>query len=1273
MGLVLRYTPDGLPYWEDDGVPENVVLPPKVSEVAPWILPDIAGTSGESAPLPEAPQVYPRSYEDVIAQRADEQRASLEQRRQEQQPQPLPDVIGPATEPLRQYGAGITGSTAAMPWNVGALLLEGMKEPAVQQLFPPAGAVNALPEGATDWMRSQGKGASDFMDRMFGAKTEQLNPLERLARIGGESTALGGPAPKLATGITTGVRAGWEGLFGTTPAEAAPGMVNVDTVGGPTQVRHSELYTLGGLAAATLGMAFAPQIFANFKMGRVPALRSVREAAPGTMDITQSHDLLATYADVNAGATQAMRRVLRRNGMDPKALSDVEATMQMQTRATAHALADGAVSAGRMETPAFTFQSRVPLATLSPMESKPVSDYLHVMHTIDDIKKESIRQLNRRIQAGPITIRGLDLQQATAIKKALEQSNPEVVEISKAYKENLKSLRKFETTGEYGTLSTSKVRHLNKDESNTVPWNGPVTTGEAIERGSAIASLATYMHRHIVSRLQNEAVGLYVDSMKRVEPGMFRRVTSEELQANQHWKKNTVTFKRRGIEEHYTTSPLIADVLRMDPYYMHSVPGQMAHTLKRIYEVTTTGEFAPWFAPISMTRNYFLGKISAPGKTKSPTMLGTAYAIPQQLVPQLAGVISKSLDKSTGGWLSHVFPQNFADALSLRMADAYTRSLYHQLQTVGGGRGSILQQQTVATNKFMTAVHNITSPVGTPFKAFVEGYHALLNAVHNAPSFNWASRNYGKMPLTKLAQEARGLTGDPRLGGQYLTRGEGVGKKAVPIRFVNEESRVSHTMGQLLRGTIGPLSEGARTTVPWFNTTLQGILRLSRAYLEDPVKFTTRLWLYHMLPAAAGYTWNRAIGTDPNGMDYSDYQMNRRTDYNKLMSFYMGVPGKPAEEGVEIPRVHEPSIAAHLMEIALDHAFRSSIHTESEDFLRAAKSFVGVVADPPWPTAWGLALAHAGMAVPMGMFGGEAYTKKVDPFDQSAGLPHSVELYARSIGPGIADVLGQGYSAFANTPDGIARSIQNGLKAVGRRGVEKTPYLRDVLNMHAPMTGNNAITEELFQKQKAIRQLESYYREWDKGEGLIGSKPRSKGGEVLAAGKLGERPPSESAGINQPAPTNPLYLMLMQEVHNKFIKDAPFTAGKNPTETGAIGFQSLWNRYGIATRQLNRIKKVNEGNNVTWQEELKQRPEQLAYLKRNNVDPTNIREVRNFYERQRQDVARTILYTIKSVEKDFSERIGQPIKIEDINPYGKGLSPGGGNTPEVEIGDVMLQ
>jgi hypothetical protein len=153
----------------------------------------------------------------------------------------------------------------------------------------------------------------------------------------------------------------------------------------------------------------------------------------------------------------------------------------------------------------------------------------------------------------------------------------------------------------------------------------------------------------------------------------------------------------------------------------------------------------------------------------------------------------------------------------------------------------------------------------------------------------------------------------------------------------------------------------------------------------------------------------------------------------------------------------------------------------------------------------------------------------------------------------------------------------------------------------------------------------------------------------------------------------------MDELYIKMKKDA-LTQSVDPVtgkpsrrkdavekDTGAIGIPSAWARYGDYTEKLKRMRPINEGNYVTWQLQLSQRPEELKYLKDNNVDYKSPKAVMNWYQQKRLEAARLILFSIRAVEEDFSQRIGKPIHIEDLDPYGKPIPKDAALAPEADI------
>lgn len=1204
-------------------------------------------------------------------------------------------------DPLRQVYSSVVSSPASAIYDTGATIAENMG-PALTLLGTrgqaPIQTIRNMPtpeiyKRAGEFLRRAGESARGQTRSWFGAAEEPPDVFSRTGRTVGESIVPYGKAPALTSAIVGGTNVAanearrafknssitdfqvppeWVSGGFVSPAMAAPNQFDappanhtvMETVGGPKKVSNTELAAVGSIVLATAGMVFGPRIYRRFRSGDLPSLRPIADAPRGTFAISKPGDLARTYDDANAGAM----RLLRRTGIDPVAAREVETLMRIQTRATANAMADSAINAGRMETPAFTFQSRIPLARLAPLETPEVRDYLHLMDTLDDLRAHSLYMLNRRIPGTPI-VRGVDQITGGATRRAMEAANPDVVRVAREYWDITRNLRNFEVTGEYGTVSRSRSAQLKRERPHEVPMH-PRQIGDDFERGSAVESLADDMRNRIRARLENEAKGKYIDAARQNMPNLFTRVDAAALHDNPRWRRNTVDFKRRGVTETYVTDPFLADVLRMDPYYITGNGASALYHTKRFLEVSTTGELAPWFAITSPIRSWGIGKFTAEPGMRSPTALGTVAAIPRQVAPQIANSVAGMLDRGSGGWLGRVFGQGNVQALSTRMATAYQNSLYYQLQTVGGGRGSILQQQTSANNHMTRAIQSVQGPG----RQFLETYRSLLNAAHNAAAFDYARRNSGKLirdrvrgrgaavPLPELAMRARHMTGDPRIGGEYYTNTPGSKGGANPIRFVDEPSRVSHTLGVVAK-QYGKVTEGGRLAIPWYNATTQGVKRLGEAYLDNPAKFTARAWLYYIAPTASLYLGTKSLGNDPNGRSYIDYAQNGRSEYSKTMNWYVPIPGRPAEEGIEFPKFHELSIAARMTDVAMDHFIGDSPFTEAEDMRKAAMSVADVLY-PPMPPVIGYGSAMGGFVPPQGPFGGEGYKPNVDPFDQLGGMAKGTEIYARAIAPGVADVIGTGYAAASQTPEGFLEKLWNGTKAMGRRIVEKTPIVRNILGATPVRTGNTPVMEELFAKKKEIDVLGKFIKKWSNQGGLIGrDKPPSKAGGAIADELFGPRPTRQAAGLPQPEPTNPLYTMFATEVYNKTMHDAP---GKS----GGMGYKSMWDRFYMASEQIQRLRKTNEGNQVTWERYVQTQPELLDELKTNKVNPKDVKAVRNYYEYQRQNIARVILSKIREVESDFSQRLGRKITLKDLDPYKAGLKEGGASDLVDALPDV---
>jgi hypothetical protein len=1037
-----------------------------------------------------------------------------------------------------------------------------------------------------------------------------------------------------------------------------------ESVGGMQRMASSEYKILGVAAGTLVAAVFAPKIYARFAKAELPVARVVTEAAPGTVAVSRPIDLVRAQDDILA----PLEALTTRAGVPQTAVDRVIETHRIQTRNGGRALADSAVEIGRMETPSYRFAAPVALNDLARQATPETDTYLKLWHNADVLTNTKPPTGG----AAPTVPSPIGPQTITDILtdiSYMEQANPALKDLQRAHQGWNKAVRKFQNDGEYATLTNKEYADLQTSSKNTLGGDKPITTGDAI------AAQSDGSKGLIKARLDNEAVGKLVDEVRKVPPSahlpgggesLFVKISKDLYDSHPEWKPNTVTFKRKGVREYYTTDPFIADVLKTD-HTMITGWSNIPYMTKRWLESTTTGVLAPNFSVTSAIRSYWIAKFTTEKGFRAPTMLGTALAIPQQLAPQVALAISHGLESGSNGILSRMFPQGWADGLSRRLAQVYADSVYAQLKAAGTHRGSYLEQQIRARGiQAATQQFNALAAANPAFRGaqhFWNAWKASIESVHSSVGFNFVKRNLGREGMPELALRARRLTGDPRTGGAYFV-GEGRGRR--PIRFEADNKLDQAVVDTLVKG-YGYTAEVARQSVPWWNATLQGAKRIGEAYLHDPIRFTRSTALYAMAPAASLFYYAKALdaaGGDPKGRSYLDYLLNGRSAYNRQMNFYVPIPGKNAEDGIEITFFHELNPFKRGIEIALHHMLGSDVPKEQfwtsmpdnvtarrplkDDLWTAAHMFLDTAIIPPMPPTVNAAMGLYGIRGPQGVFGGVAYPVKGDPFNQNGGLPTSLELATRALIGGVGESLAGFYAASTQSEGGYWNAVKNGLAQVRDINIKKTPILRDVTRIIPDISSVTDLSKEVFDNQKEFNDLSRFFKKWTVNEGKIGIKPASIGGNIALLEKYGlQQFNAANPGLQQPDPTNPLYLQFMEEFYNRFMKESPnFVKGE---DNGGVGFKSLWRNYGQASQKLDRLKDVNHGTYDRWQREME--PDAKKELEAAGVDTTDRREVVNFYKKKQFDALRVINYVRRATEEILSKQSGRPMRLKDIKPF----------------------
>lgn len=1057
----------------------------------------------------------------------------------------------------------------------------------------------------------------------------------------------------------------------------------LDTPIGPIKVGREEWVALGLGSLTTLGAMLAPGLRAKMK-GTVPPPKrtpvAVPDAHPETLGGSTRVDLARTYDDANAG----LFRYADAMGMNKQVLDEVEKAFDVHSGAAARGLADAAIATGDMTIAGIRYRAP-PLARLKLLDTPDARQYLHLRYLLDEIRIGPNKRLSPHgnvqsavynMQNNPRpSVQGMTEQDLLRQVNVLEAANPGLRQIALEYRTNVREARRFMSTGEFATMSHREQQALNIAYPNEIPYKQKALD-QAVDQGDPFNALMVDVRHNIRDRLENEAKGQYVDAMRRLNPRLMRKITRRQYEENPSWHQNTVTIYRRGRKEYYTTDPLVADVLKFDPYF---IKGDVLSGTKNLFEMATTGSLAPWFAVTSAIRSFRQGKINAPEGFVGPSILGTLSAIPEQLVPQIAKLMSDSISRGSA-WrgMEDVLGQNVINNLGRIGASVYDKSLFAAAKARGGVNTSIYYKEVDDATSNLT---KIAKRGGTQQHRMLEGlmgllngtwssYKAALNAVHSAPMHSFLKRNWDVIKdKDELMRQARQFAGDPHVRGMAYK-----GQEKAPVRALateTSEGLVDAGLDKLTR-VYGGVTEAGRLAIPWYNYTVAGMKQAGKAYLRNPSKFVARAWLYGALPSAMVYLYNHALSqteeAKANGWDYNE---KARGQYGYLMNDSIGKPGEPPENNMAIPRYHEFSVVSALMTTWLDHLFREQDFTLPEDMANVFDQWIDTTVSPPIPPLIGAGFGLAGKQPPMGAFA-FSDTYEIDKEAFVDHFPAWVDGVTRALGGGAADIFGKMALAYTNTEEGVAKAIDNAAAQAGQDMASRTPILRDLLGLDMRRSSDTQIGDAAYAGNDFIKEISEYYKKYSVNEGKINVDPLSAEGNAAAGEWLKKYGEDEDTGMVPPdytgtlpkIPDNPLYHALMDSFYKNFAKD---TAGD------IKGFLSLWERAGNLNGKLKPLYKIDAGNMTRWRAEMEGRPDEIRYLREHGVDYRNPTHVRNFYVEERQKIQRVIVKVIREGEKQMTDRV-QAFKKKGFEQVLDPAAVPGGMAPEdVELWLLVQQ
>lgn len=250
----------------------------------------------------------------------------------------------------------------------------------------------------------------------------------------------------------------------------------------------------------------------------------------------------------------------------------------------------------------------------------------------------------------------------------------------------------------------------------------------------------------------------------------------------------------------------------------------------------------------------------------------TFYAqVAWQMLPNVTAVLAKNgaaaIDSvmRNHSWMGSSVGAGTLDAMSKSMSNYYKASMVHALEARGlHGGATPMARDTMPTMADLEASLNATTRLSKGWTVTRDFIHDVLGAVGNAPQSAFFKQNKGRMSEGLLTSRTRNVMGDPAKTGLGTS---GLGKVAIDSTLV----------------------------LPWGGVTVQSFSRFAHAIRTNPVGTAGAIFTTVAVPTIAIHNWNAALGPE-----YVNYEHNVRTPDQVSGSHYIGIPGRPPEEGLEI-------------------------------------------------------------------------------------------------------------------------------------------------------------------------------------------------------------------------------------------------------------------------------------------------------------------------------------------------------------------------------------
>lgn len=973
-----------------------------------------------------------------------------------------------------------------------------------------------------------------------------------------------------------------------------------DRIGITNNNQRATMSNMAAIGIALLGGALSAKAIDNLVKVHIPRTRARKlieldpDAPKDLWTVERAGDL--TKANI-VDEQQALKDILRRQGIP--AIEDIEARIELDTHAASRTRVEEAINTGKLKTADASFDAPVaPRALYNAYNSLDGTTKENVARYINlkDMRDDVVLAIGKG-KATNADLMNIDVQLQNIVK-----SYPVAEQFSKRYNAVTASLREYAQ----GSLFSPQYKlRLDRTRANYVPLelstvdpNAPFlqriaqaqTKGGQRDaewflqnRNSAGAynvnrrvdpfdMLIESVEATLTARMKNDTKVAIVDGLLNNGIGKktIKRATAEEAANN---PDRLVRIWRNGEKETYITSKLTAQLMQFDPY-IAKYPALFIP--KRLFEQSAVGPLSITFAPVTAIRDTIGGRVTLPQEIRAPSYLGVAKAVPQQLWAKALNGISSHFEQSfvkgnnaLPTWLmSPTQQRRFAD----NVAQAYTQTLYHQANLAGGFDASLMKSRIEIGHGALeevgrtlrAATKNTTIP-GAKFSArrignMIEGFKHLFNAIQDAPRFAAIDANVGKgLNLDETVKYARRLTGDVTKSGRVYTA---AGKRM-------EVDAVNQGVLNVANKGIGFGTEVLRESTPFLNPMIQGNRQLLNAAIADPIGFNIKAWKNIGLPTMAIYGWNEMLGKE-----YNDYAMNERSARDVVMNLYVGIPGRPPEEGIEIPMMHELLFFSAPFTRALYGLSRGEDSERTSAALAVvSENILSNSLDVGYPVAGQVVANISGYNAPDSLLRPTEGVYKIRE-DNIGVLPENIEFLARTLFASIGDTAINTANAVAGDP-----TFETFNKALYENTMDSMPIVKNITGRKKSNTYfsiPNALAEKRFE---VVRNFRDYYNAYYEPkrfneDGL--QKPQSKK-DYTRFSKTDNPLETEDLPFlmigpeKLQEPTNPIYKEFGELLVNDLFR-------------GEEGMTALLDRERIYSRYISRLKDFNKGDAKALQE-----------------------------------------------------------------------------------------